>query len=297
MRISLRQLEIFRAVALTGSTSAAAASMPLSQSATSAALIEFERTLGAVLFDRVGKRLRLNEAGRALLPLALAVLDGARQIETAFATGAAGVAHLRLAASTTIGNYLLPALLARHRAAYPEAQITLTIGNTRDVVAAVREFAADLGFVEGPCHAGDVVVEPWLSDELVIVASPQHPLAAAAARAPLTVAALAGASWLLREPGSGTREAVEQALAAHLPSLPAAMTLGSSEAIKNAAAAGLGVSCLSRYAIADQLAAGRLIELRTSLPPLRRQLALIHHQRKLLSAALRALIDTVRDGD
>ena len=291
MHVTLRQLQIFRAIALSGSTTAAAQSVPLSQSAASAALSELERILNARLFDRVGKRLLLNDEGRALLPTALAVLDGARNLETAFLTAnRATLVDLHLFASTTIGNYILPRLLARFRDLKPGAQVQLQIGNTRDVVTAVREFAADLGLIEGPCHASDIVVVPWLEDELVIVASPMHPLAKAAKRGRLTAQQLSQACWLLREPGSGTREAVEQSLLPHLVNVRSTMTLGSSEAIKNSVAEGLGVSCLSRYVVQDLAAANRLSVLRTRLPRLTRRLTIIHHQRKLLSDSLRGFI-------
>jgi DNA-binding transcriptional LysR family regulator len=291
MHVTLRQLQIFRAIALSGSTTAAAQSVPLSQSAASAALNELERILNARLFDRVGKRLLLNDEGRALLPTALAVLDGARNLETAFLSAKhAALVNLHLFASTTIGNYILPRLLARFRDLMPGAQVQLQIGNTRDVVTAVRDFAADLGLIEGPCHASDIVVVPWLEDELVIVASPMHPLAKAAKRGRLTTRQLSQACWLLREPGSGTREAVEQALLPHLVNIQSTMTLGSSEAIKNSVAEGLGVSCLSRYVVQDLAAANRLSVLRTHLPRLTRRLTIIHHQRKLLSDSLRGFV-------
>jgi DNA-binding transcriptional LysR family regulator len=290
MHVTLRQLQIFRAIALSGSTTAAAQSVPLSQSAASAALNELERILNARLFDRVGKRLLLNDRGRALLPTALAVLDGARNLETAFSADHASLIDLHLFASTTVGNYILPQLLARFRERVPAAQLQLQIGNTRDVVTAVRDFDADLGLIEGPCHASDIVVLPWLEDELVIVASPMHPLAKAAKRGKLTAKQLSQSCWLLREPGSGTREAVEQALLPHLVDIQSTMTLGSSESIKNAVAEGLGVSCLSRYVVRDLAAADRLSVLGTRLPRLTRRLSIIHHRRKLLSDSLRGFI-------
>jgi DNA-binding transcriptional LysR family regulator len=291
MHVTLRQLQIFRAIALSGSTTAAAQSVPLSQSAASAALNELERILGARLFDRVGKRLLLNDRGRALLPTALAVLDGARNLETAFLSADhASLIDLRLFASTTVGNYILPQLLARFRERVPAAQLQLQIANTRDAVTAVRKFDADLGLIEGPCHASDIVVLPWLEDELVIVASPTHPLAKAAKRGKLTAKQLSQSCWLLREPGSGTREAVEQALLPHLVNIQSTMTLGSSESIKNAVAEGLGLSCLSRYVVRDLAAAGRLSVLDTRLPRLTRSLTIIHHRRKLLSDSLSGFI-------
>ena len=291
MRLSLRQLQIFRAIALSGSTTAAALSIPLSQSAASAALKELEGALGARLFDRVGKRLLLNDSGRALLPMALAVLDGAHSLETAFLSNAQALpVELRIFASTTIGNYILPPLLARFKERVPAARIELHIGNTLDVVTAVRDFETDIGFIEGPCHVKDIAVVPWLEDELVIIASPSHRLARAAKRRKLTAKELAAAEWLLREVGSGTRETVEQALLPHLLNIPAFMTLGSSEAIKNSVAEGLGISCLSRSVVRNLVAAKRLSVLTTALPLLRRSFLMIRHERKVLSDPLRHFV-------
>src|SRR5882724_7437873 len=291
MNLTLRQLKIFQAVALHGSTSAAAKSVPLSQSATSAAVNELEQGLGTQLFDRVGKRLLLNDRGRTLLPAARAVLDGAQDIEDSFGSGGTGgLLDLKIFASTTIGNYILPRVLARFRRLHPDAVLDLRIGNTLDVVTAVREFGTDVGFVEGPCHAPDVAVLPWLEDELVVVAAPTHALALHAGRGRLTAKQLMQALWLLREPGSGTREAVEQALMPHLPNIRSMMTLGSSEAIKNAAAEGLGISCLSRAVVHDLVAAKRLIVLATRLPRLTRRLSVIHHRLKVLSGPLQRFV-------
>jgi DNA-binding transcriptional LysR family regulator len=291
MRLSLRQLQIFRAIALSGSTTAAALSVPLSQSAASAALKELERALGARLFDRVGKRLLLNDNGRALLPMALAVLDGAHSLEAAFLSNTQGMpVELHIFASTTIGNYILPSLLARFRERVPAARLELQIGNTLDVVTAVRDFETDLGFIEGPCHAKDIICLPWLEDELVIVASPLHPLAKTARRRRLKIRELAQAEWLLREAGSGTRETVEQALLPHLVNISASMTLGSSEAIKNSVAEGLGISCLSRSVVRTLLAAKRLSVLATALPRLTRRFLMIRHERKVLSEPLREFV-------
>jgi DNA-binding transcriptional LysR family regulator len=291
MHITLRQLEIFRAIALTGSTTAAARSVPLSQSAASTALGEFERSLGARLFDRVGKRLLLNDTGRSLLPLALGVLDGAQHIERSFAVGGLSLAaDLHLYASTTIGNYILPRLLSSFLELVPAVRLEVRIGNTLEVVTAVREFSVDLGLIEGPCHAPDVNIIPWLEDELVIVAAPKHALAASSKGRILTAEQLMRAPWLLREPGSGTREAVELALLPHLENIQPTMTLGSSEAIKNAAAEGLGISCLSRSVVEELVSAGRLCVLETRLPRLTRRLGLIHHRAKVLSETIRRFV-------
>jgi DNA-binding transcriptional LysR family regulator len=193
---------------------------------------------------------------------------------------------LRLHASTTIGNYLVPRLLAGFRRECPLGRVEAHIGNTLEVIRAVQDFSAELGLIEGPCQESGLVVSPWILDELVLVAAPAHPLARAAKHRPLTIAQLAEGPWLLREEGSGTREAVDLAVLPHIHSFGEARILGGSEAIKNAAAFGLGVSCLSRWVVEDLVRARRLVILDTRLPVLRRRLSIIWHREKTLSAGL-----------
>jgi DNA-binding transcriptional LysR family regulator len=287
-RVTLRQMEIFLAVAGRGSTAAAAIELPLSQSATSAGLNQLERSLGIRLFDRVGKRLSLNAEGRAMLPRALGILDRVRDLESGASPSSAF--EIRVHASTTIGNYLVPRLLAGFRRKCPEGRVETRIGNTREVIRAVQDFSSELGLIEGPCHEAGMVVTPWVLDELVVVAAPAHPLARSSRRRPLTIAQLAAAPWLLREEGSGTREAVDVALLPHIHSYREARVLGGSEAIKNAAAYGLGVSCLSRWVVEDLVHARRLAILDSRLPPLERRLSLIWHRERTLSAGLSRFI-------
>ena len=296
MRLTLRQLLIFTAVADTGSTTAAGERVALSQSATSGALNELESLLGAQFFDRIGKRLLLNDNGRALLPQARALLDGAHEIESQFglgnaqATTAPLITRLRVGASTTIGNYVLPALIAGYAKAWPGAAVDVVIGNTRDVAAGVTRLEVNIGLIEGPCHEAELRVTPWLQDELVIVAAPTHALLQGGAQARVSLKALRQASWLLREPGSGTREAVEQVLLPHLHHLNGNMQPGSTEAIKQAAAEGLGLACLSLCAVQDLVTLGRLVVLRTTLPRLTRRFYLIQHRQKRLSGNLQRFV-------
>ena len=299
MRLTLRQLHIFTAVADTGSTTAGGLHVSLSQSATSGALNELESLLGARLFDRVGKRLVLNDTGRALLPHARALLDGAEGIENQFGIGdtadtgksGRGIAtHLRVGASTTIGNYLLPALMASHLRASPATGIDVTIGNTSDIATAVARLEVDVGLIEGPCHEPELRARPWLEDELVIVCAPSHPLVRDDLAARVGLKALRQQRWLLREPGSGTREAVEHALLSHLHQWEHPMQLGSTEAIKHAAAEGLGLTCLSRCAVEDLLTLRRLVLVNTTLPRLTRRFYLIQHRQKQFSASLQRFV-------
>lgn len=290
MRLTLRQLQAFVAVARAGSTMAAAQEISLSQSAVSASLNELEDILRGRLFDRVGRRLVLNEHGRSMLPQARLLLDAARAIESEFgAAGHSRAPRLRIAASTTIGNWLLPSVIAAYRRKEGAARIAVEIGNTWQVVRAVAHFEVDLGFIEGPTQEPQIKVVPWMEDELVVVCSPRHPLAAAGRRK-ATLAELAAATWLLREAGSGTREVVERALQPHLHTVRTEIELGGTEAIVQAAAEGLGLTCLSRWTVADMVRLERLVVLRTALPRLTRTFYLVHHESRYLSPTLERFI-------
>jgi DNA-binding transcriptional LysR family regulator len=289
--LTLRQMQIFLAIADAGSTTAAARRVALSQSATSGALNELEALLGSQLFDRIGKRLVLNDSGRALLPQARALLGGAQQIESQFGLGAAAGGgtignSLRIGASTTIGNYLLPSLAASYLRAAPAAAIDMTIRNTREIAATVARLEVDLGLIEGPCHEPEVRARPWLMDELVIVCAPTHSLIRADPAAIVSLEALRSQRWLLREAGSGTRETVEQALLPHLHQWVQPMQVGSTEAIKQAAAEGVGIACLSLCAVQDLLDMRRLVVVNSTLPRLARRFYLIHHRQKQFSTDL-----------
>ncbi|TBL38655.1 LysR family transcriptional regulator [Hafnia alvei] len=279
MHITLRQLEVFTEVLKCGSTTQASSALSLSQSAVSAALSDLETQLSVRLFDRVGKRLVVNEHGRLLYPKAMALLEQAGEIEHLFQSEAGA---LRIAASSTIGNYILPKMIAGYRRDFPAVPLELNVGNSRDVINAVADFRVDLGLIEGPCHMPDLLTQTWQQDELVVFAAPDHPLL----QAPVTLDALAQAPWILREAGSGTREVVEHILLSHLSHFYLVMELGNSEAIKHAVRYGIGISCLSRRVIEEQLQTGVLVEVPVPLPRLNRALYLIHHRQKHMSKAL-----------
>lgn len=294
-RLTLRQLQAFVAVARAGSTMAAADEIALSQSAVSASLNELEGLLGGKLFNRVGRRLVLNEQGRSMLPQARALLDAARAIESQFGSaGRSSAPRLRIAASTTIGNWLLPRVIAAYRRKEEAARFAIEIGNTWQVARAVANFEADLGFIEGPIQEPHLKVLPWTTDELVIACSPRHPLARArtARRGgrKVPIAALAEATWLLREAGSGTREVVERALQPHLHQLESRIELGSTEAILQGAAEGLGLACLSLCTVGDMVKLKRLAVLETALPAMRRTFHLVHHEGRYMSPTLERFI-------
>jgi len=290
MRLTLRQLAVFVAIADSGSTTSAGEAMALSQSATSSALKELEKVLDVQLFDRVGARLVLNDVGRGLLEQARVVLDAASRIEKEFEGGALA-GSLRIGASTTIGNYILPALVGSYAPTHPQLDVDVLVANTAAVVEAVSRLQVDVAFIEGPCGASDVDARVWREDELVIVASPLHPLLDGRKTHRMSVQDLRQVKWLLREPGSGTRVAVEQALLPHLKKIQEGMHFGGTEAIKLAAVNGLGFACMSLATVRDWIANKRLVRVQTTLPKLTRPFYCIQHKRKRLSRSVLAFLD------
>jgi DNA-binding transcriptional LysR family regulator len=285
IRITLRQLEVFAATARSGSTRAAASHVARSQSAASSALVELEQTLGTPLFDRVGRRLVLNAQGEALLAASMLVLDATREIEGRF--GGQLATPLRLAASLTIGEVLLPSLLVLWREQYPEAAVQLTIGNTAQVMQSVLAFEVDMGFIEGARTHPDLRIRPWLVDRLVVVAGPSHPLAK---RRLVSAKALGEALWAHREHGSGTREAVDRWLLEHVGAVKVGFEVGSAEAIKRLVARGVALACLSQHAVADEIASGRLVALKTAPAPAQRRLAIVMRRDRPLGNSAKAFL-------
>ena len=290
INISPRQLEVFVAIATTGSVRLAAAQAHLSQPAASMALAELERQLGSPLFDRVQRRLRLNAHGRHLLPLAQEVLARLREIVgSSTDTPAQMTGELRLGASNTVGNYLVGDLLGTFVATHPRVAVRLHVDNTAAIVASVLDFSLDLGCIEGATTHSDLQVLQWRLDDLRVCVSTTHPLAR---RKRLRPGDFAGARWILREAGSATRAQAERALAL-LPQGETVLELDQSEAIKQAVIAGLGMALLPAVSVEHAQAAGRLAVLRTPFLPLSRPLSFIVHRRRHRDALLRAFLASV----
>jgi len=284
MHITLRQLEIFTAICQEGTITGAAERIGLSQAATSQALAELENQLQRRLFDRNGRRLKLNAAGSGLLPGAIEVLDRTRDIERG--DGPPRL-NIRICASLTVGNYMLPSYIGRFVRRHPGAHFHMEIGNTEHVVASVRQFQSDAGWIEGLARNPQLHSFPWREDRLVIIAAPDHPLAGRR----VVPGALADASWVLRERGSGTREVFEEAVAGKFRLLHSPLELGGIGAVKRAVMAGVGLSCISRSAIELELKAGQLALVHAPWLDLRRQITLLVHRQKYLDRGLRQFLD------
>ena len=283
MRISLRQLELFTAICQEQTVTAAAARVGLSQAATSQALAELENLLERKLFDRHGRRLVLNTAGRHLLPSAIQVLDRVRDIES---FGARHPVSVALYASLTAGNYMLPSIISRFCRTHPDSRFHVSIGNTEQVVESLLRFESDAGWIEGIVKDAALLAFPWREDPLVIVAKPDHPLAGRRA----AIEDLAAASWVLREKGSGTRAVFERAIEGkfRLGRVPA--EFAGIEAVKRAVLAGAGLGCMSDAAVAAEIRAGQLRRVHVSWLDLRRQITVLLHRDKYLDAGLSAFL-------
>ena len=295
MHITLRQLQIFAAIAQSGSTTAAGTQIALSQSAVSASIAELERVLSVLLFDRIGKRLILNDHGRAMLPQALSQLKSAADLEQSYLSDSPSL--LVIGASLTIGNYLLPRLLADYWRSQgivvgdTNPPLQVVIHNTVEIAAKVANLEVDIGLVEGPCHRSDIAITPWLKDELLLVASPDHPIIREYNGGLVPFSRMAKANWLLREQGSGTREALENVLLPHLPQLKSHLEFNDNEAIKQSAVRGLGVACLSELIVSDMIEAGRLVEIKTDFVRIPRRFSLLIHHQKKITKGMQRFID------
>jgi len=291
--MTLDQLRIFVAVAERQHLTQAANVLALTPSAVSASLRALEERYGTPLFDRVGRRIEVNAAGRIFLEEARATLAraaGAERVLVELAGLARGV--LALQASQTIASYWLPPLLVRFRETHPQIDVRLDVGNTQSVADAVREGAADLGLVEGGIDDAALVAERIGQDRMAIVVAPGHPWAR---KRRLAAADLQAARWIMREPGSGTRSALEEMLAAQgvdLAALQVALTLPSNEAVRAAVMSAGFVAVLSELVAAPYIAAGLLAKVRVDLPP--RDFFLLRHRERYRSRAAQAFEALVR---
>jgi LysR family transcriptional regulator, low CO2-responsive transcriptional regulator len=267
--MTLGQLRTLLAVARHGSISRAAGALVVTQPAVSASIAGLERDLGVRVLVREGRGIRLTPAGETLARYAaqcLALLEQAR--DAAVAASSPGHGRLRLAAVTTAGEFIVPPLLKAFHRRYPDVEVFLEVGNRRMVLERLHSHQADLGVGGRPPEDGQIQGRPFLANPLVVVASPAHPLAGRPRAGP---ADLEQATWLVREPGSGTRLRTEEFLAQHELEPGHLLNLGSNGAVKQAAAVGLGITLVSAQAVGLELAAGVLTRLPVPGTPLRRR--------------------------
>lgn len=291
--MTLEQLRVFTMVAEHLHMTRAAERLHMTQSAVSASVAALEASCGVALFHRVGRRIELTDAGAGFLPEARAILARveAAQIVLADLSGLKR-GRLALKASQTIANYWLGPLLYRFHSLYPEIELSLSVGNTAQVSAAVLEGEVDLGFVEGEVNEVLLAKSAMPGDQLVLVVPSSHRWVGRARISPQELLEL---SFVLREAGSGTRQVFESALAragVAPEQLRVALELPSNEAVLSAVIAGAGATVISDLVARAELAAGTLARLPLSLPP--RSFYALRHADRYHSRAAAALLELAR---
>jgi DNA-binding transcriptional LysR family regulator len=285
----IRSLDLLRSVAELGSIRQAAGAHHISQPAASMRLRTLERTLDLELLDRSAGRARLTVTGLAVVQWSEAVLEGMRDLLLGTAAvRSKGRDTLRIAASMTVAEYLVPGWLSRLRGSDPDVAVSLEMGNSGHVAEMMLRGGADIGFVEGPDDPPDLHARVVSGDDLVVVVAPSHPWARR--RRPLSAADLAATPLVLREAGSGTREVLERALSVSGLEPTPLVELASTTAIKASVASGTGPGVLSRLAVEPEVTDGRLIVVATTGVPLDRRIrAIWPSERPLMPAATRLL--------
>ncbi len=254
----------------------------MSQSAASESLKKLEDQFDIKLFDRVGKRLQLNDFGKLIRKQAEAFIDQAKNLELSLQQNTLS-ADLNIGATLSIGNYLAIHILSEFKEKFPSAKAKLSVGNTSKITEQVANFELDIGLIEGEISHPDLNISPWMHDELVVFASPVSELTNLVE---VSDQELSQAKWILREAGSGTRQAFDNAMQGILHELNIELELQHTEAIKRAVESGMGIGCLSKITLNDAFRRGSLVGLKTPQRNFKRQFYIITHKEKYLSAGI-----------
>lgn len=292
--MNIQQLKTFVAVVETGSFSQAARRLGVSQPAVSMQVQSLESDIGEALLDRRHRQVDLTEAGRILLPHARMMLAEAARVRAEI-EGLSGevTGNLRLALSTTPGDYIIPRLLGEFVARYPHVHIDLTVASTAEIIGEVEDGRADLGMVGAKVRGAKVHFEELGADELIAIGHPSHPLAP---KRNTSIGEMASYPWVARRDDSGTQSVLKALLGEHgvaVESLISVVQLGTGEAVVNAVEGNLGISVVSRYVAARALDAESIVELDVEGLPFRRPFYLITPKRAH-SRAVVAFADYLR---
>ena len=282
---TVRQLQIFAAAAQHLSFSRASQELHLTQPAVSMQMKQLEHLAGLPLFERVGRGIRLTQAGEELLSHARVVMRALQDAEDAFAA-LRGLKAGRIAiAAVSTAKYFAPKLLALFSKRHPEVELRLLVNNREAVVRLLADNEVDMAIMGTAPPGLETTATPFARHPLVMVAAPDHPLAR---RRRIPAAALAGETFLVREPGSGTRAAMERYFAAHGVRPGGSAEMSSNETIKQAAIAGMGLAFISQHTVGLELAAGQLALLHVEGLPVMRSWNVVHRREKRLSPAAEA---------
>jgi len=285
VHLTLRQLKVFESVARHLNYTRAAEELHLTQPAVSMQIKQLEEHLAVPLFEQLGKRIHLTEAGQEVLGYARAINQQLDELESVLnRMKGLGGGRLKISVAST-ANYFVPTLLGSFSRRYPEVTVSLDVTNRETLLSQLAENNVDLVIMGRPPADADVDAESFMDNPLVVVAPPDHPLAG---RKKIPLKRLQEETFLVREPGSGTRVAMERFFNERGMKLKTGMEVGSNEAIKQAVQAGLGLGLLSRVTIEQELELKRLVELDIQEFPIMRHWYVVHRKGKRLSAAAEA---------
>ena len=288
--VTIRQLQIFVVAADHLSFARTSERLHLTQPGVSLQIKQLESMVGLALFERRGRRLALTEAGEHLLRYARRILDALKDADAALSAlkGVTG-GHIRVGVVST-AKYFAPALLAQFQHRYPGVRVSLSVNNREVIVRELERGEIDVAVMGTPPQRFETTAVPFADNPLVVIAPVAHPLAR---RRRVPLGALAGETFIVREPGSGTRSSMERAFAerAFVPRIGAVMS--SNETIKQAVMAGMGIALLSRHTIGLELQTGRLAELDVAGLPLMRRWYVVRRAGRFESAASTAFVDFV----
>lgn len=285
MHLTLRQLKVFESVARHLNYTRAAEELHLTQPAVSMQVRQLEEALDITLFEQLGKRIHLTEAGTESLTYTRVITQQLEELEGVLnrLKGLSG-GRLRISVATT-ANYFIPTLLGTFSRRYPDVTVSLDITNRGSLLRQLNENTVDLVIMGQPPDEADVEAKPFMDNPLVVVAPPDHPLAG---KKKIPLKRLQEEIFLVRESGSGTRIAMERFFSERSMRLKTGMEVGSNEAIKQSVQAGLGLGLLSRATIEQELTLKRLVELDVADFPIMRYWYVVHRKGKRLSAAAEA---------
>ncbi|WP_370980583.1 LysR substrate-binding domain-containing protein [Agaribacterium sp. ZY112] len=295
MKFSLKQVQVFQLVAELESVSEAAKQLHMSQSAASMALAQLESQLGKELFIRQGRRMALSNWGAWLRPHAYSLLESCNTIEQGMQDMDLISGVLRIGASQTPAEYMVPQVISALDRDFPHLQLKLGVENTEHVIEALLDYRYDLGIIEGHCDSSEIQRQKWCEDELVVIAGVEHPYTK---MSECSITQLGMAQWILREHGAGTREIFDIAVHEHLEQIQVHREYEQSAVILELVSHGRYLSCLSRRLVQPWLERGLISILNTPALSMKRDISFIWRRqdddspnRDALTRAARKLID------
>jgi LysR family transcriptional regulator, transcriptional activator of the cysJI operon len=288
--MELRHFKIFITVCKEKTMTRAAEVLYMTQPSVSQAIAELEKIYGVRLFERLGRRLYLTSAGEHFQIFANQILSLSEQMKKEMSDLRAG-GSICIGASLTIGTYLLPGIITAYRQDMPQTEIFTRVANTGEIEKLILEDQVDIGLVEGPVYSPYILEEILSEDELSIICGPGHPLWG---REKIDVSELAGMVFIVREPGSGTRDIFEQVMGSTGVSLKIGGIYNNNEAVKQAVRGNLGLAVVSRISIKDELERGLISIIQVQGLNLKRKFNLVYHRQKFFTHAIQIFIQTCK---